>query len=155
MRAIRYFDDYELGDRFVTDAVTITEGMITRFARAFDTQLFHTNLPAAAESGFGGLIGSGLQTLNFSFALFFRMELVQPVALGSPGFDRLRWLKPLRPGDTIHVDCEVIGLNPSRSRPDRGIVLMRHDTLNQAGETIMSFECMHLLRRRPPAEPAS
>jgi acyl dehydratase len=125
--------------------------MILQFARMYDTQVFHTNLDKAADSNFGGLIGSGLQTLNFSFALFFRLELVQPVALGGPGLDNLRWTRPLRPGDTIHVDCEVIGMRPSASKPDRGMLTMRHDTFNQDGELVMTFDCMHLLRRRQAA----
>ncbi len=151
MRPIRYFDDYVVGDRFVTDSVTITEGMILQFARMYDTQVFHTNLDQAAQSNFGGLIGSGLQTLNFSFALFFRLELVQPVALGGPGLDNLRWTRPLRPGDTIHVVCEVTQARASRSKPDRGMLTMRHDTFNQADELILTFDCMHLLRRREAA----
>ncbi|ANK82921.1 MAG: hypothetical protein TEF_20525 [Rhizobiales bacterium NRL2] len=147
-RQIRYFDDYRVGDRFVTDSVTVTEGQILQFARAFDTQTFHVNVDEAGDGPFGGVIGSGFQTLNLSFALFFRLQLVQPVALGGAGIDGLRWLKPLKPGDTIRVACEVIELIPSRSRPDRGTVRMRHDTLNQADETIMTLECLHILKTR-------
>lgn len=151
MRPVRFFDDYVVGDRFVTDSVTVTEGMILQFGRGFDTQLFHTNVDAASDSNFGGLIGSGLQTLNLSFALFFRMELVQPVALGSPGLDNVRWMQPLRPDDTIHVICEVLEARPSRSKPDRGMIIMRHDTFRHDDTRIMTFNCMHLLRRRQDA----
>lgn len=149
-RETRHFDDYSVGDRFVTDALTVTEGHILSFARAYDTQTFHINA-AAGEGPFGGVIGSGFQTLNLSFALFFKLQLVQPVALGGAGIDGLRWLKPLRPGDTIHVECEVLELTPSRSRPDRGTVRMRHDTLNQDGDIIMTLECLHILSTRPQA----
>ncbi|WP_416899307.1 MAG: MaoC family dehydratase [Minwuia sp.] len=151
MRATTYFDDYALGDRYVTDSVTVTEGQILRFAREYDTQLFHTNVAAADESHFGGLIGSGFQTLNLSFALFFKLQLVQPAAVGGAGIDGLRWRKPLRPGDTIHVECEVIDLVPSASRPDRGTVRMRHDTFNQDGDVIMTLECLHILQTRAGA----
>ena len=149
MRPTRYFDDYALGDRFITDSVTVTEGQILRFAREYDTQLFHTNLEAAGAGPFGGVIASGFQTINLSFALFFKLQLVQPVAMGGAGIDGLRWLKPLRAGDTIHVDCEVIDLTPSASRPDRGTVRMRHDTYNQDGDRIMTLECLHILQARP------
>ena len=71
MRPTRYFDDYALGDVFVTDSVTVTESQILRFAREFDTQVFHTNLHETEGGPFGGLIGSGIQTFNLSFALFF------------------------------------------------------------------------------------
>lgn len=148
MRATRYFEDYALGDVFVTDSVTVTEGQILRFAREFDTQVFHTNLDAAGDGPFGGLIGSGIQTFNLSFALFFKLQLVQPVARGGAGVDRLRWTRPLRPGDTIHAECEVIELTPSARNPERGAVRMRHDTFNQDGEIILTFECVHLLATR-------
>lgn len=150
MRPTRYFEDYALGDVFVTDSATITEGQILQFARAFDTQTFHTNLEESGGGPFGGLIGSGLQTLNFSMALFFKLQLVQPVARGGAGMDRLRWTKPLRPGDTIHVECEVIEITPPGRNPTRGAVRMRHDTYNQDGQVIMTMECIHLIATRQP-----
>lgn len=155
MRQTRYFEDYALGDVFVTDSVTVTEGQILRFARENDTQVFHTNIDAAEDSAFGGLIGSGIQTFNLSFALFFKLQLVQPVAMGGAGVDRLRWTRPLRPGDTIHVDCEVIELTPSERHPERGAVRMRHDTKNQSNETILTYECVHLLATRATLDNAS
>ena len=154
MRPTRYFDDYALGDVFVTDSVTVTEGQILRFARENDTQVFHTNLDAAEDGPFGGLIGSGIQTFNISFALFFKLQLVQPVARGGAGVDRLRWTRPLRPGDTIHVECEVIELTPSARNPERGAVRMRHDTFNQRGEIVLTYECVHLLATRASLEVA-
>lgn len=155
MRETRYFDDYRVGDRYVTDGVTVTEGQILSFARAGDTQTFHTNLAEAEAGPFGGVIASGMQTLNLSFALVFKLQLVQPVAMGGAGIDGLRWLKPLKPGDTIHVECEVVELIPSRSRSDRGTVRMRQDTVNQHGETIMTLECLHILKARAAAEDVS
>ncbi len=152
MRQTRYYDDYQLGDVFVTDSLTVTEGQIMAYARAHDTQLFHTNIPAAGAGHFGGIIAGGFQTLSLSFALFFKLQLVQPVAVGGAGMEHVRWLKPLKGGDTMHMVCTVIGLKRGRGRQPRGTVRMRHDVLNQHDEIILTLECLHMMRARSPEE---
>ena len=146
---VRYFDDFAIGDRFVTAAKTVTESEILRFAFEFDPQPFHIDAAAAAGTPFGGLIASGFHTLSLSMSLFFRLRLLERPNLGSPGIDEIRWLRPLRPGDTIHQVAEVTDLKRSTSKPDRGVIWMRHDTFNQQDEMIMRLRCMHMLRRRP------
>ena len=145
---VRYFDDFAVGDRFVTASKTVTESEILHFAFEFDPQPFHIDAAAAADTPFGGLIASGFHTLSLSMSLFFRLRLLERPNLGSPGIDEIRWLQPLRPGDTIHQVAEVIDLKRSKSKPDRGVIWMRHDTLNQQNEIIMQLRCMHMLRRR-------
>lgn len=146
-----HFDDFYVGEKFETAEETVTEADIVGFARVFDPQPFHIDPQAAAGTHFGGLIASGFHTLSLSFALFFRLRLLEAANLGSPGMEDVRWIRPLRPGDRIHVVAEVTALRPSQSKPDRGVVWMRHDTLNQKGELVMSAMCMHMLKRRSTA----
>jgi len=144
-----WFDDFSMGQTFATLALTVSEAAILDFALVYDPQPMHLDVPAAVAGPFGGLIASGFQTLSLSFSLFFRLGIVSESNLGSPGLDELRWNRPLRPGDTIRVVAEVVGIKPSTSKPDRGIVTMRHDTFNQNDELILSVTGMHMLRRRP------
>jgi acyl dehydratase len=119
------------------------------FATAYDPQSFHVDPVAARESIYGGLIASGFQTLAFGFRLVLDTGIYRGSSLGSPGFDELRWLKPLRPGDTLHVEAEVTEIRPSRSKPDRGIIRVAYAYINQHGETVLTVNAMHLLARRP------
>ena len=143
-----YFDDFSLGQRFETRSMTVSEASILDFAERYDPQPFHLDVEYAKRTHFGGLIASGFQTLSLSFALFLRLGLLELANLGSPGMEEVRWLKPLRPGDTIRQVAEVIELTPSRSKPDRGVVRMRHETLNQKDEVIMTAICLHMLKKR-------
>lgn len=143
-----YFDDLHTGQRFVTPAVTVSETQILDFARVYDPQPFHIDAEAARQTEFGGLIASGFHTLSLSFSLFFRLGIFSAANLGSPGMEEIRWLRPLRPGDTIHAEAEITALKASQSKPDRGIVTMRHDTLNQDGALILTVTCLHRLKRR-------
>ena len=149
MRETRYFDDYALGDVFVTDSTTVTDGQIMAHARVYDTNRFHVDAEAAGASHFGGVIASGFQTMTIAYALFFKLQLVQPVAVGGAGMERVRWTKPLRGGDTIHMVCTVTGLKRNRGRSPRGTVRMRHDVLNQHDEIILTMECLHMMQARP------
>lgn len=146
-----YFEDFRLGQRFETAEQTISQAEIIEFANRFDPQYFHRDLQAADTGPFHGLIASGFHTLSVSFGLFFRLRVVEHANLGSPGMEEVRWLQPLRPGDTIHVLAEVILLRPSQSKLDRGVVWMRHDTFNQHGALIMTVTCLHMLKRRQDA----
>ena len=144
-----WFDDFAVGQTFSTAGLTVSEAAILDFALVYDPQPMHLDAPAATAGPFGGLIASGFQTLSLSFSLFFRLGIVSESNLGSPGLDELRWKRPLRPGDTIRVVADVVAIKPSTSKPDRGVVTMRHDTFNQNDELILSVTGMHMLRRRP------
>lgn len=145
----RYFEDFILGDRFSTAGATITTEMIVGFALTYDPQPFHVDVEAARHTNYGGLIASGFQTLALGFRLVWDTGTFRAASMGSPGFDELRWLKPVRPGDTIHVEGEVVETRPSSSKPDRGIARISYRYLNQQGEVVLTYTAMHLLRRHP------
>lgn len=147
--AERYFDDFKVGDRFTTAAKTITETMIVDFAKVYDPQPFHLDPVAAKQTLYGGLIASGFQTLALGFRLIWDTGILAAASMGSPGFDELRWLKPVRPGDMLRVELEVIESRPSRSKSDRGIMRGAYRYLNQNGEAVLTYTAMHLLKRRP------
>ncbi len=148
--ADRYFDDFEIGERFVSRGVTVSEAQILDFALRYDPQPFHLDSRAAARSPYGGLIASGFQTLALGFRMFFQENLITAASLGSPGMDELRWLVPVRPGDTLHTEAEVKDKRPSRSKADRGILRMAYTIKNQENQPVMTFLCTHILLRRPP-----
>ena len=145
----RYLDDLIVGDRFLSGGLTLTEAEIIDFAFRYDPQSFHLDTVAAAESPYGGLIASGFQSLALCFRLFIQSGILAGSSMGSPGIDELRWLAPVRPGDTLHSEVEVLEVRPSASKPDRGIARMQYKAVNQRGETVLSFIVAHLLKRRP------
>ena len=136
---------YELGRR------TLGRDEIVAFAREWDPQPFHLDEQAAAASIYGGLIASGWHTVCVFMRLYADGLLVRAAAMGSPGVDELRWLKPVRPGDTLAARLEVLEVRPSRSKPDRGIMRARAVTLNQDGDEVLSFIATLFFKRRPAA----
>jgi acyl dehydratase len=144
-----YLEDFKPGDKFTTGKATISERQIVEFAKQYDPQLFHIDPVAAKDTIFGGLIASGFQTLVLGFRLVWDSGVLKAASMGSPGFDELRWLKPVRPGDTLTVAMEVKEVRPSQSKPDRGIMRASYRYQNQKGEEVLTFTSMHLLKRRP------
>jgi len=145
----RYWDDFEVGERFVGPGISLSEAQILDFALMYDPQPFHIDREAAAESPFGGLIASGFQTLAIGFRSFYQTGAINHASIGSPGIDELRWLKPVRPGDTLHTEVEVTSKRASKSKPDRGVLYLAWEVKNQTGETVLALTGLHLLRRRP------
>lgn len=145
----RYLDDLAPGQRFSSPGLTLTEAEIIDFAWRYDPQSFHLDANAAADSPYGGLIASGFQSLAICFRLFIQSGILAESSMGSPGIDELRWLAPVRPGDTLHSEIEVLEVRPSKSKPDRGIARLKYHAVNQRGEVVLSFIVNHLLRRRP------
>ncbi len=144
----RYFEDFRVGERFVSPGVTLSESQILDFALKYDPQPFHLDKEAAAELPYGGLIASGFQTLALGFRMFYQANVINACSLGSPGLDELRWRAPVRPGDTLHTEAEVVAARESRSRPDRGTVNMAYEVKNQTGEAVMTFTAIHIFRKR-------
>jgi acyl dehydratase len=144
----RYFDDFAVGERFTTRGVTLTESGIIDFAMTYDPQPFHIDAEAAKKSNYGGLIASGFHTLALGFRMVLETGIFRACSMGSPGFDELRWLRPVRPGDTLHTEIEVMETKPSSSKPDRGIARIAYRIKNQKGEEVLTFLSMHLLKRR-------
>ncbi len=145
----RYLDDLAPGQHFTTPGLTLTEAEIIDFAWRYDPQSFHLDANAAADSPYGGLIASGFHSLSICFRLFIQSGILAGSSMGSPGIDELRWLAPVRPGDTLHGEIEVLEVRPSSSKPDRGIARLKYQAANQRGEVVLSFIVNHLLRRRP------
>lgn len=144
-----YFDDLSVGDTFESLSKTVTEAEIIDYAWKYDPQPFHISKPEAEQSPFGGLIASGFLTAAITFRLFHQANGFQTTSVGGHGIDNLRWLKPVRPGDTLSVTMEVLTLKASRSRPEVGNALCRYVTLNQGGDVVMTMENAWILKRRP------
>src|SRR5579859_7681195 len=147
--APRYFEDFAEGLTIELGSVAFTSEGIMAFARQYDPQPMHTDPERAAESIYGGLIASGWQTAASYMRLLVDAVLGQSESLGSPGIDKLRWLKPVRPGDTLSARFIVLEAKPSRSRPDRGIVRSRGEMVNQSGEVVMDLEAVNFFSTRP------
>ena len=148
-----FLEDLAVGQRFTSAAATMDAAAIKDFATAWDPQPFHLDDDAASRTLFGGLSASGWHTAAMTMRLLVTSGL--PLAggiIGSGG--ELLWEKPVRPGDTLHVECEVLEIVPSRSRPDRGMVRVRCLTRNQHGETVQSFTPRLVVSRRPAMEAA-
>ena len=143
-----YFDDFEPEQVFNSKGVTLSESQILDFALLYDPQPFHLDKEAAAEGPFNGLIASGFQTLALAFRIFYQANVINACSMGSPGLDELRWVRPVRPGDTLKVRATVKEKRPSRSKPDRGTMIMDYEVLNQLGEVVMTFTAIHILARR-------
>ena len=143
-----YFDDFAPGQTFQSRGATLSESQILDFALLYDPQPFHLDKEAAAEGPFEGLIASGFQTLAIAFRLFYQEKVINACSLGSPGLDELRWLRPVRPGDTLKVKGSVREKRPSKSKPDRGTLIMDYDVTNQHGETVMTFTAIHIFAKR-------
>ena len=144
-----YFDDIEVGDRSETGGYTFTREEILEFGRRFDPQPFHVDEDAAGRSPYGGLIASGWHTVSACMGLVVRSMLgARSGSLGSPGADEIRWLRPVRPGDTLTVTTEVIEKRPSVSKPDRGLVKLRWTARNQDGDDVMTMIGLGIFRRR-------
>jgi acyl dehydratase len=145
----RYFDDFKVGDVIDLGRHTITKHEIIAFARQFDPQAFHLDEEAAAQTMFGGLIASGWHTGSLMMRLLYEGAIKHTVSLGSPGIDEMRWLKPVRPDDTLAARMIVTECIPSRSRPDRGIVRSLLEMRNQHGDLMVTIKGMSLLGRQP------
>jgi acyl dehydratase len=144
----RHFEELPVGFRFTTGSRTLSREEIVGFAREWDPQAFHLDEAAAAESHFGGLVASGWQTLLVAFNLSMQAGIWDEASMGASGMDEVRWFKPVFPGDTIHVEAEVIAAERSKSRPDRGRVRIRNEVVNQHGEKVASMIGNHLIRAR-------
>jgi acyl dehydratase len=147
----RFLDDLEVGERFSTRAATLTEEDILDFARRFDPQPFHVDREAANRSIYRGLIASGFHTASLVFRLFIELGLFVESSMGSPGADELLWRAPVRPGDSLRTEVEVLEVRPSSSKPDRGIARLRYRGYNQRDEEVISFTVNQLLKRKRPA----
>ena len=147
----RFYEDFNVGDRFVSGGMTFTEAAIVEFARQWDPQPFHTDPEFAAKWTFGGLIASGLHTMGATLRLWLDLGIFRACSLGSPGIGEVQFPRPVRPGDTLRVVTDIVELRPSASKPDRGIAKLRQVTINQRDEQVMEQETTVFLKRRRAA----
>ena len=144
-----FFEDFSPGQRFQTANREVTEADILGFAREWDPQSFHIDPEAAGSSIFGGLIASGFHTLLIAFNLVLEANIWTEASQGAPGIDNLRWIKPVRPGDVLRVEMEVIETRPSSSRDDRGYVTWDYVVIRQDGVTVASWRSTLITLRKP------
>jgi acyl dehydratase len=142
-----YFEEFNVGDKFSSGGVTFTESEIVRFALQYDPQPFHIDVEAAGNSQFKGLIASGFQTLALVFRMYIQEGMLKQ-GMGSPGMDELRWLLPVRPGDTLHMEVEVLSTKASSSKTDRGYVEKLCTVVNQKSEKVLTVRVTQIIRRR-------
>jgi acyl dehydratase len=142
----KFFEDFNLGERFVTSGRTFTEAEIVLFASVYDAQSFHTDVHTAKSSIYGGLIASGFHTLSVAWSLFLRLGLLEGTSMGSPGLNYVKWFLPVKPGDTLKVETEVVKKKET-SKSDRGIVVLKHMARIQSGEIVLEYESAQLISR--------
>ena len=146
--ADRHFEDYVPGMSETLGPITMTESTIIEFAQRYDPQPMHTDPERAGAGAFGGLIASGWHTVCVAMRELVLGYLAESASLASPGIDELRWRKPVRPGDSLHVRVTVVDAKRSQSKPDRGLVRTSIEAINQQGEIVMSMTAMNLIRCR-------
>lgn len=150
-----YFEDLEIGAETYFGSYEVTREEVLEFARKYDPQPFHLSDEAAAKTHFGRVAASGWHTCAMTMAVIARHVVDEEQAgLGSPGVDELRWLKPVYPGDTLHVHGIIVDKTPSRSKPDIGSFRTRTTVSNQDGTPVMQFTSIVLMRRRPDGSEA-
>ena len=144
-----YLDALAAGQVYRSGETTVSEAEIVRFADEFDPQPFHLDAEAARATFFGGLAASGWHTAALTMRLLVDSEMRIAGGIIGAGMDEVRWPKPLRPGDTIRLESEVLEVRPSRSRPSQGLAKVRTTTLNQHGEAVQVLVANLLVVRRP------
>jgi acyl dehydratase len=145
----RYFEDYPVGAVYVGGPIVVSEEDILDFARRYDPQPMHVDKAAAEAGPFGGLIASGWHTGSLMMQMLARHFVPHPGNLPSPGLDELRWVHPVRPGDTLRLRVTVETARRSRSKPDIGVVTSLVEVLNQADDVVLSLKPVSLMRCRP------
>ena len=144
-----WWEDFKVGERSEMGRHTFGADEIVTFARQFDPQPFHTDPQAARESAFGGLIASGWQVCAVGMRLMVDQYIGRTVSLGSPGIEDIRWLRPVRAGDTLTYSRTVTASRASATRAGVGLVKHRWEAVNQSGETVLSMEGWGMYGRRP------
>jgi acyl dehydratase len=146
--AARYFEDFSMGLSFRSSEIEVSLEDIRRFAGEFDPQPFHLDDEAAKDTILGGLAASGWHTAAISMRLALSAKPFGPHPLFGAGVDELRWMKPVRPGDTLHLEGEVVELIPSKTKP-QGIARVKWTAFNQNGEAVYTFNPIAIVPRRP------
>jgi acyl dehydratase len=145
----RYLEDLHVGEKIRTGSVTVSEEDILEFSRRFDPQPMHDNPEAAARGPFRGLIASGWHTAALVMRLTVDSNPLGSLPLLGLGVDGIEWPQPVRPGDTIQVEMEIVDIRPSKTHPSHGIVKIRSTARNQRGEVVYKVTPNCWVPRRP------
>ncbi len=146
----RFLEDFAVGQRFGgPDRIRVDAARIKAFAAEFDPQPFHLDENAAEQSIFAGLAASGWHTAAISMRLLVDSELRPAGGIIGAGFDEFRWSRPVRPGDELRVESEILAVRASQSRPNQGLITVRTTTLNQNGEAVQVSVGKLVVPRRP------
>src|SRR4029453_4345069 len=132
----QFLEDFAAGQTFGSGRLRVDKERIKTFAAEFDPQPFHLDEEAARNTIFQELAASGWPTAAPPKALLVGSELRPAGGVVGSGFDEFRWPRPVRPGDELHLEIEVLAVRPSRSRPDQGLIKVRTATLNHTGEAV-------------------
>lgn len=141
------FEDLAAGQRYRLGSVSLDRTDTVGFAQDYDPQPFHLDDAAAAESIFGQLVASGMQTISAVFSLSVRAGVLSRCNLGGTGMSDVKWLRSVRPGDELSLECTIISVTPSERRPGRAAVHIRYDATNQDGQPTLSLVLHHILAR--------
>lgn len=150
-RVTRYFEDYVPGLTVDCGSFSMSEAEIIAFAKEYDPQPFHVDPVGAKDGPYGGLIASGWHTTSMMMRQLVDHYVSPESSLGAAGVDELRWPKPVRPGDTLHVRATVLEARPSGSKPDRGIVRSLAELTNSGGELVMKLTAINFILLRGPS----
>ena len=145
-----YWEDFKTGERKSIGSVVVDKDEVIEFASRYDPQPFHVDEKAARQSIYGGLIASGWHTCSMVMRLMCDSYLLESASLGSPGIENVRWLRPVRPGDTLTAYRTIEETRVSASRPDRGIVKSLWEVDNQKGELVLTMSGIQFFLRRNP-----
>jgi acyl dehydratase len=146
---VKYLEDFPVGERRRLGTTHVAEADVIRFATEFDPQPFHIDAEAAKHSIYGSVIASGWHTCAMTMRVLVDSYLKESASMGSPGIDELRWLKPVRPGDTLTVFSTADDITFSKSKPDRGILTSVTEVENQHGEVVLTMRGKSMMKRRP------
>ena len=145
-----YFEDFFAGQEIALGSRTVSEAEIIAFATQFDPQPFHVDHDVAAKSIYGAVIASGWHTCSMMMRMVVDGLMAGSSSMGSPGLEKVRWILPVRAGDTISVSYLTTEAKASASKPDRGVVWSTWRAVNQHGELVCTIEGMGMFGRRPP-----
>ena len=150
--SVKYLDDFAVGQTFGSGRLVVDKEQIKSFASDFDPQPFHLDEKAAQDTIFRGLAASGWHTAAVTMRLLVESELKPAGGIVGAGFDEFRWPRPVRPGDELRLESEVLEVRPSRSRPDQGLIKVRTTTLNQNDDPVQILVAnLVVMRVRPMA----
>ncbi|MEW6167802.1 MAG: MaoC family dehydratase [Pseudomonadota bacterium] len=148
---MKYLEDFQPGQIYRFRAEPLSKEEIIAFAQEWDPQRLHTD-EAYATGIHGSLIASGFQTLLQVFKPVMRNMMTDVANIGGLGFDSLKWLRPVRPGEALDVELEVSSVTPSKTKPDRGVMTYTLRAMNPAGQVVFTVDTGAMVKRRPSPE---